>query len=560
MSLRTQKLGGEEMPEDEEDEKRRLPFFHLVGLAAGGVIGSGWLMGASKTYRTVGPHGNTYLPWIIGGLVMLVIAGVMVELGVAVPRTGGLIFLPLQTSGALVATVVAAGLWIFYAINSAAEAIAMTKGLASWLTPETDALNHQWIYVLAFMAVISAVNLAAPWLFYHINSWLTVVKVVIPLLTVVLLIAYYPARVVSETDDPSGPFAGALAAVVSGGVVYAYVGFQGPLDLADQIKRGGIGAAARLRRAVFGTIIGSMALYMTLQYVYDEHRKVGNDPHSAMPFLSFAHAGNSWLELLLKIAAVISPLGAGLVFTYALTREVSALARNHLTHRGLWTARTVSWWRQHEIYWLAVVVDALVGVIMLLVFDWNGQTLVEITGILAPIVYAFQGVVLVSLNDRRLTGHSRLRRTVHRGLAQGSFALIALILYAAGWSTLWRSMTTLAVGCTVLFVLPLLPRWLPSFGRFYDANEYVTSFRQWRTRPRAAAATLLIGYLVALTLLTRLGHPDEYHYPKLCAFLAAAMALVVFEGLVRMSRRHMVDEPPNLPTLAPSWAASGEND
>src|SRR5438270_42711 len=70
---------------------------------------------------------------LIGGLVMLVVAGVMVELGTAAPKTGGLIFLPLQSSGPLVAIVAAAGLWIFYAINAASESMAMTKGLSSIL-------------------------------------------------------------------------------------------------------------------------------------------------------------------------------------------------------------------------------------------------------------------------------------------------------------------------------------------------------------------------------------------------------------------------------------------
>ena len=37
-----------------EDEQRRLSVFHLVGLAAGGVIGSGWILGAGEAYRTAG--------------------------------------------------------------------------------------------------------------------------------------------------------------------------------------------------------------------------------------------------------------------------------------------------------------------------------------------------------------------------------------------------------------------------------------------------------------------------------------------------------------------------
>src|SRR5689334_13279747 len=83
-----------------EDERRRLSVYHLVGLAAGGVIGSGWLFGAGKVYERAGSY--AWLSWLLGGLLMLLIAWVMVELGTAAPKTGGLVFLPLQSSGPLV--------------------------------------------------------------------------------------------------------------------------------------------------------------------------------------------------------------------------------------------------------------------------------------------------------------------------------------------------------------------------------------------------------------------------------------------------------------------------
>lgn len=195
------------LPFEDEDEQRRLSMFHLVGLAAGGAIGSGWMLGANDAFLKAGS--DAYLAWLFGGLLMLLIAGVMVELGTAAPKTGGLIFLPLQSSGALVATVAAAGLWLVYAINLASEAVAMTKGL-SWkvhgLLDSSDALTTKgWYYALVFMAAISAVNLIAPRIFFRINSWLTVLKVVIPVLTVVLLIAAgFDQHGLRASDDSSG--------------------------------------------------------------------------------------------------------------------------------------------------------------------------------------------------------------------------------------------------------------------------------------------------------------------------------------------------------------------
>lgn len=554
-TLRQQSTGPGEF--EDEDEQRRLSVFHLVGLAAGGVIGSGWILGAREAYRTAGS--DAYLAWLFGGLLMLLIAAVMVELGTAAPKTGGLVFLPLQSSGALVATVVAAGLWIFYAINLASEAVAMTRGLRPWIGHLLDSSNTLtpmgWCYALVFMAVIAAVNLIAPRIFFRINSWLTVLKIVVPVLAVVLLIT---AGFGHEGLKPGHPTPGAgagaaLTAVVGSGVIYAYVGFQGPLDLAGNIKRRGIGEAARLRRAVFGTIVGSMVLYISLQVVFTRYWRPGLDESN--PYAHFATlASLVWLGWLLRIVAVVSPMGAGLVFAHAATREVAALSRAHLTHRGLQTARKATLNRRYDVYWLVLLLDFFISGTVLVAVGGSWNTLVEITGVLTLVVYAVPGVVLVSLRPY-LTGQSRRRRGAHEVLARTSFALVALILHRAGWGPMWRGMLTLAVGCALLLCLPILARLLPAFGRIYDAKVHVTLFRHWRTSPAAQAALWLIGHLTFLTLLTLLGDfqvgKDHAGY---LGTLAVVWALVSFEGLVRASRRHMAEVAPMLPSAS---AASG---
>jgi amino acid transporter len=549
-----------------EDEQRRLSVFHLVGLAAGGVIGSGWMLGANKAFVEAGS--DAWLAWLFGGLLMLLIAGVMVELGTAAPKTGGLIFLPLQSSGALVATVAAAGLWLVYAINLASEAVAMTRGLSSWKvkgllasTSDSDALTTKgWCYSLVFMAAISAVNLVAPRIFFRINSWLTVLKVVIPVLTVVLLIvAGFDRHGPGTGEDTAGKGAfAAMTAVVTSGVIYAYVGFQGPLDFAGNVKQRSPGEAARLRRAVFGTIVGSMVLYIALQVVFTRFHGLSMAHMASSPYADFAYAlGLSWLGVLLNMNAVVSPMGAGLVFAHALTREVAGFSRAHLTHRGLQTARKASLNRRYDVYWLVLVVDFFVAAIALWAMGGSWSTLVAVTGVLTLVVYAVPAVTLVSLRAH-LEGYSGRRRDAHEVLARTSFALIALVLYGAGWTSLWQGMVALAVGWVLLLFLPSLARWLPAFGRIYDAKVHVTLFRDVRESPAAQAALWLLGHLVVLLSLTLLrgDAPIGFDQRFLGGFLAVTTALVSFEGLVRASRRHMAGVPPMLPTPAPATSSA----
>lgn len=244
-------------------------------------------------------------------------------------------------------------------------------------------------------------------------------------------------------------------------------------------------------------------------------------------------------------------MGAGLVFAHAVTREVAALSRAHLTHRGLQTARKATLNRRYDVYWLVLLVDFFIAGIVLVAAGGSWDTLVEITGVLTLVVYAVPGVVLVSLRDH-LTGCSRRRRLIQEILARTSFALIALVLHRAGWAPLWRGMLTLAVGCALLLCLPILARWLPAFGRIYDAKVHVTLFRDWRTSPAAQAALWLIGHLAVLMLLTlAVDTSAGKDQQNLLGVLAVVAALVSFEGLVRASRRHMAEVAPMLPRPAP---------
>ena len=177
--------GASPLNAEQNAERRRMSFYDLLFLAAGGVIGSEWMLAGSFPWYS----------WLIGGVLILVVAAVMVELSTAVPKTGGLVFLPLQSSGPLLATVVAAGLWIFYALSPASQAAAMVRGLrVSWswsgvIEPSADALTWRGFgFALLFLLLITAVNLLGPRLFLRINNVLTAFKILIPLLIIALLL------------------------------------------------------------------------------------------------------------------------------------------------------------------------------------------------------------------------------------------------------------------------------------------------------------------------------------------------------------------------------------
>ncbi|MFJ8826949.1 APC family permease [Streptomyces sp. NPDC102467] len=572
---------------EDVDEGRRLSALDLVGLAAGGVVGSGWLLAAGQAHWAAGR--DAVWAWVIGGALMLLIAAVMVELGIAAPKTGGLIFLPLQAAGPLVATVVAAALWIVYAVNPASEAAAMVRGLSHWfpsllrsghagadvggLSPH--GMEHAYdlsvagaLFAVVLMVAIVGFNLLPARRLIRLNLFITIVKVLVPLLIIGCLTLAATNTVRGCAPDQvwylSGQSGSAqhlrgqagqfspLYVVLGGGIIYAYIGFQAPLDFAGNVKRRGMGEAARLRWAVYGTLVGAVALYTALQYVFSRHCGSLTADMLQSPYAQFATAASmTWLAWLIRLNAVLSPLGSGIVFTHALTREVAALSRAHLTHRGLQTARRASFrFRGGEIdaYWMILIVNLVIGLASLAVVRGNWEELVALNSVPIMVVYAMPGVVLVALPGADVTG---LRRAVHWSLAYCAFVSIAVVLHEAGWADVWRGMAGVGIGSALLLALPWLAvRDLPYVGRMlrhYDAREHLSRLTR-RGDPAVPPLLLLAGHLCVLLICTALHDAFRDDIVTVTRSASVLSAVVVFPLLVRAARRYMKEVRPTLPT------------
>jgi amino acid transporter len=555
-----------------------MSFWDLLFLAAGGVIGSGWLFAGTRADEAAGSW--ALVSWLIGGLLVVVVTAVMVEVSTKVPKTGGLIFLPLQTSGPLFATLVAAGVWGFYAANPASESTAMVQNLAAWghwpalfnNKPTWDGIG----LAAFFLLLITAVNLLGPRRFLAVNNMLTAFKIFVPLLVVVLLgialiwppahpVRFLPPAHLVRLQQGASPGTGgpgsALGAVVSSAVAFAYLGFQGPLDFAGNVRGGGIGEAARLRRAVYGTVLGSILLYTALQgvIIYLRYHSTGAVDGAPSVYTAFAGAvvRPGWLASavtgLINLDSVLSPAGTAMVFTYVMTREVAALSRAHLTHRGLQRSensvirlpkgflRAVFDDDRLDVYWWILFVDFMISLIMLLFARGYWSGIQNIPTILALLVYATPSIALAALRQRE-PGLFPKRYAV---MAQVSFPALAVAFVASG-SVSW-GMVTFAAFCLVLFGLPVVA----PMARWYDARAHVREFGELRTNTGAQLAAILGGYFGLLTIMevVRRVWPSGVGWDIGGLVIVVAISVIAFRWLVRLSVKYMA--PPNPPPLLP---------
>src|SRR5689334_25127723 len=123
----------------------------LIWASVGSIIGSGWLFGAQKGLVAAGPA--AIISWIIGGVMILVLALVHAELGGMYPVSGGTARFPHYAFGGFAGVSFGWFSWLQAATVAPIEVSAMiTYGqhysfAHSWLNPKTGVLTTSGLIV-----------------------------------------------------------------------------------------------------------------------------------------------------------------------------------------------------------------------------------------------------------------------------------------------------------------------------------------------------------------------------------------------------------------------------
>ena len=143
--------------------KREVGLVGLTWASMGSIIGSGWLFGAQKALIVAGPA--AIISWVIGGVVILVLALVHAELGGMYPVSGGTARFPHYAFGGFAGASFGWFSWLQAATVAPIEVSAMiTYGqhysfAHGWLDPKTGVLTTSGLIVaILLMAFLTSIN------------------------------------------------------------------------------------------------------------------------------------------------------------------------------------------------------------------------------------------------------------------------------------------------------------------------------------------------------------------------------------------------------------------
>lgn len=415
----------------------------LLGLVMSGltcIIGSGWLFGAFQATKVAGP--SAIFSWIIDGGCMLFLVFTFAELGSMMPRVGGMVRYMEYTHGSLAGFINAWANWLAIISVIAVEAVASTQYLSSvplsWthhlVNAASNGLSNFGIAVATlFLVLYFLVNYWSVKLFVRFVVVITVVKIVVPVLTVFFLLytAFHPSNFTAYqgTMAPYG-WAACLTAIATSGVALAYRGFQTIVNLSGEAKNPG----RNVPLAMFLSIIISMGLYVLLQVAFIgaiDPQQVMNGWHNLSfqsPYADLAIILNLHVLLIsIYLDAILSPSGVGIAYLATTSRMLYGMSHNGYMPKFMGELHP-----KYQIPRKGLWFNLIISFAFIWVFKgWSN--LVPLVSVLGVIAF-FSGPI--SSSALRWLAPNYPRPIRMRGLNVASpiaFIVISLIVYWAKW-------------------------------------------------------------------------------------------------------------------------------
>jgi amino acid transporter len=419
------------------------------------IIGSGWLFGSWKGAYSTGT--GALLAWGIGGVMIIILALIHAELGGMYPVSGGTARFPHFAFGSVAGVSFGFFSWVQAVTVAPIECFAVMQYLAYYWHGLFDVTNGEvtgagFALSIGLMAIFTAVNFLAIRLFNRVNSAITWWKVLIPVLAIIILFTQFHTTNFGAHGGflPFGSKA-LLAAIPGAGIVFAYLGFEQADQLAGEVKN----PQRNLPRAIIIAILMCTVIYVLLQVVFIGALKPSELTHGwaalktnpslelgPLAFIAGA-AALGWFATILRVDAVISPSGTGLVYQTSTSRVGYGLARNRYYPQIFGKVD------RNGVPWVSLILAFLLGLVFLLPFpSWSA--LVNLVTGASVLMYAGAPLSLGAFRGRLPDASRPYRVPVAAIMSPLAFIVASMLIYWSGFLTVWKLGVVVVIGYVII--------------------------------------------------------------------------------------------------------------
>ena len=532
----------------------------LLMLSLGAIIGSGWLFSAMTADTLAGPA--SYVSWIVGGVLVLLIALAYAEVATMLPRSGAIVRYPHLTHGGYTGFILGWAYLLASASVPAIEAIATVQYIgpqapASWHLLEspvtTSSILHfpeGWLFTVFLLLVFFFINLYGARFLGRLNNTVMVWKILMPVATFILIffLSFHSGNFSPPGGQAIAGWHEVFYIIPGAGIIFSYLGFRQALDFGGEARH-------PQRDIPFATVVSvliGIVIYTLLQLAFtggivwhyfgistNDYAALGAPSTAAAhvlvtasPFFAIMKASGvaflvSVMSYLLIADAFVSPIGTGYIYLGTGGRTIYGMGVS-----GYVPAATTRVSRRTRVPWVALLASFLVAV----AFVSPNKSWFSLVGIITSMTVFTYIMGGVSLQIFRRTAPDLARPFRLGGAALWAplaFLAATAIVYWSGFSTDIELVALLFIG-------------LPLYTWFFAGPKGYMN--------RAAAVVVGAVFLVAWVLLMHWGHwvlssalatNPAQHAPFVLWYVLVAVAVYGFTALCWLfgsaEGRHLIE-------------------
>jgi amino acid transporter len=520
--------------------KREMGLIGATWASETSIIGSGWLFGALFAAEAAGTA--ALVGWVIAGIAVVILALVHAELGGMYPVSGGCARFPHFAFGSIAGISFGFFSWLQAVTTAPIECYAVYTYLSYYWPAVYNARTGNvtglgFVMTIVLMAFFTVVNFLAMRQFNRVNSAVMWWKVAIPVLAIIVLFfKFHPANFGAGGGFMPFGIKALFGAIPSAGIIFAYTGFEQADQLAGEVKN----PQRNLPRAIIYSILIGTLIYVLLQVVFIgaiPHALIsgpkgwagipGTSPIAIGPFAGLAGVvGLSWLAVLLRVDAVISPGGTGLIYVTGTSRIGYGLARNRYYPQLFQKVD------RRGVPWFSLIISFLLGLVFLLPFpSWH--SLVSLVTSAAVLMYAGAPLSMGAFRRQLPDAERPYRMPGAAVLAPAAFIIASLLIYWSGFEVVWKLGVAIVIGYVLIGV-----------SMAFDKNRPPLDWK---------AASWLPAYLIGLGIISWQGQysggavappVNTGHIPFWWDMLVVAvfsLAIYCWAQATRLSREEMLN-------------------
>lgn len=347
--------------------KNEISLFSAIAISIMSMIGSGWLFSAQLNAKLSGNY--SFIAWLISAFIAMAVGLCFSKLCSIYPEHGLNAKCVSISHGKDFGMVFSFAIWFGLLAIIPTEAQATIQYLSpffhSYVLYENNGLTLPGqLFAIIILIIFFIVNYFGIKILARINNVATVLRIFIPLLTIITLLSAHFDKTNFSLSTNDYTINSIPTALIGAGLVYAFNGFQVISSFASEIKNPG----KNIPKAMLISILSTLILYLFLQFSF-----MGAVPHEiasegwlAMNFTSplvnlTLLLGLHFLTMLLITDSIFSPSITGLTYLGSCSRMLYAMAEKGQMPK--WIAKICP---THHLSKRALSINFFMGVIILL--------------------------------------------------------------------------------------------------------------------------------------------------------------------------------------------------